>query len=58
MSCGWPFHHDSACDECKQWEQKYGENVDEWLRQKQEIQEAAKAGRRATSRGITRTKKG
>ena len=49
MSCGWPFHHDPECAECKQWEQKYGENLNEWLDQKREIRAAAKAARRRTT---------
>ena len=48
MSCGWPFHHDAECEECKQWEQKYGKNLTDWLDQRQEIRAAAKAARRKT----------
>jgi hypothetical protein len=54
MSCGWPFHSDPECQECKQWEAKYGENLTTWLDQRAEIRDAAKAARRRiTPVGVT-----
>lgn len=48
MNCGWPFHYnDGSCMECYEWETKYGENMDEYLRQLSEVRESAKATRRA-----------
>ena len=49
MSCGWPFHHDTTCEECATWETKYGGSLDNWLEQKQEIRAAAKAARHKTT---------
>lgn len=49
MSCGWPFHNDINCEECKTWEQKYGENEARWMEQKAEVRAAAKAVRRKTT---------
>ena len=49
MSCGWPFHNDPECQECKQWEQKYGKNLTEWIDQRAEVRAAAKAARRRTT---------
>lgn len=54
MSCGWPFHHDPKCEECKQWEMKYGKNLNDWLDQRAEIRAAAKDARRKTTpRGVS-----
>lgn len=54
MSCGWPFHHETGCLECLTWEQKYGENLTDWLDQRTEIRAAAKDARRKTMpRGAT-----
>ena len=48
-SCGWPFHNNPACEECAQWETKYGQNLNDWLDQKKEIRAAALAARRKTT---------
>ena len=49
-SCGWPFHLDPDCTECKDWERRYGEGVDEWMKQRSEVLAAAKDVRRAQSK--------
>jgi len=50
MSCGWPFHHDKDCQECEQWETKYAENLDQYLR---ELDAARLARRKTTKRGAS-----
>lgn len=45
-ACTWPFHH-PECEECKKWDEMYGENLDNYLRVKAEIQEAARQAQRA-----------
>lgn len=47
IDCGWPFHSDPTCAKCDEYERLYGEGVDEWLRQKQEIRASARAERAA-----------
>lgn len=47
VDCGWPFHNLPGCVKCEEYEALYAEGVDEWLRQKQEIGEAARAQRRS-----------
>lgn len=56
MSCGWPFHHDPKCEECKQWESKHGEAITQYMDSLAEIkarQRADRAARRRTTpRGV------
>lgn len=56
--CHWPFHNQPACKQCAEYERLYGEGVDEWLIQKQEIRQAARAAKAAqlrepTPRGVS-----
>jgi len=55
MSCGWPFHNDPDCQECKQWEDRYSQNLDDWLAVKAEVQEAARVARAARRKTTKRT---
>ena len=50
MSCGWPFHHDTGCEECKQWEEMYGENLTQYMDTLAEIRAAARAEQAAKRR--------
>jgi hypothetical protein len=45
--CTWPFHHSNQCGECREWDAKYGENLDDYLSHLSEIRESRKAALRA-----------
>ena len=49
MGCGWPFHNDKTCEECKAWEEKYGQNVDDWITTRNEVRAAARVVTRRTT---------
>lgn len=42
-SCGWPFHRDRECEECQQWEAKYGEALTIYMDTLSEMRAAARA---------------
>lgn len=51
-TCGWPFHRDSNCQECEEWETKAAANLDQYLSELDERQKAQRAAR-AAKRKIT-----
>ena len=51
IECHWPFHNDASCSTCAEYDRLYAEGVDEYLRQKQEIREIAKARKREAKNG-------